>query len=119
VREEVRPEDTYQLPLPPTSPLIGTTEVTLVTVPAKKRALVIYGILLNNHSTASNILRLRRYAADGTTLEQEWAFMIGAIDTIDIVHAKEDPILVIPPGKVLKVVADAASVMMILQVYER
>ena len=109
----IRVEDCFNL-----QKLVGIDEINFGQIPPTKYERKIYAIIMNNRSTATNRLLLRQYAADGTTLEVEWAFEIGAIDTIDIVSDKESPILNIPAGCFLKTVASAASIQLVLSAYD-
>jgi hypothetical protein len=109
----IKPEDCFNL-----EGLIGTTETSLGQIPVTKYERKIYGLLLNNHATATNGLKLRQYASDGTTLEKEWYFKLGALDTIDIARPLDLPFLSIPAGKYIKVVADSASIQLIIDCYD-
>jgi len=114
----VRPEDCFTLPLPGTSPLVGTSEVSYGTVPTEKNCRVIYGIIINNHyTTAENTVTIRQYK--NATLEQEWAFIVSPGGTLSFIRSKETPILVIPAGREIKVVASNASATVLLMCYDR
>jgi len=109
----VRPEDCFNL-----ESLISTTEYDFGQVPTNKYERKIYAIIMNNRATATNRLLLRQYASDGTTLQKEWSFEIGAIDTIPLISNTESPILSIPAGRYIKAVASAASIQLILSCYD-
>lgn len=109
----VRPEDCFQL-----EHLLDTSEHDFGQIPANKNQRKIYGIIYNEQSGALNTLTLRQYASDGTTLDKEWAFKIGANDTIAFLQDTNSPIISIPGGKYLKALAGAASIQLILSVYD-
>ena len=120
MRFKVKPEDTIHI-----IASVGTAETDLVPyggtssqVPTTKYARIIYGAVLNNEASSANTLTIRIYASDGTTLEKEIKFALGAYDTVDINRDLNSPILVVPGGKYIKAVATAASVNVILNAYD-
>lgn len=96
---------------------VGTNETTIGSVPAKRFARFIYGIILNEQSGTVNTITIKQYS--GATLEKSWTFKIAAYDTIDIVRDINTPIFVIPGGRSIAVVASAASVQVIMQAYDK
>jgi hypothetical protein len=97
--------------------LVGTTEISLGVVPAKRVARFIYGIILNEQSGAVNTITIRQYS--GATLEKSWSFRLLGNATINIISDINTPLLVIPAGREIKAVASAGSVQVILQAYDK
>ena len=101
---------------------VGTAEVDLApypggsaTVPAD-RARKIYAVVLSNTATGANTLTLRIYK--GATVEAEFSLNLPSPGTHSIVGTKGSPILVVPPGRTLKAVASAESVVVVLSAYD-
>lgn len=97
--------------------LVGTTETELKPegadtgeVPEGKTR-KIYGYFFNEQSGATNTVRLGIY--NGENLEKAVLIKIAALDTIDF--RSTVPWLTIREGRTLKAVADADSVMVVLQ----
>jgi len=93
---------------------VGTTEVDLAphprgspTVASDKRR-KIYAMVLSNTATGANTLTLRIYS--GATLEASFSIHLPSPGAYSVVGRKEEPILIVPPGRTLKAIASAASV---------
>jgi len=97
--------------------LVGTSEEELITVRSDKYALKVYGLVINEQSGSANKLTINRYQSDGSTLIESISFSIGANDTLDISRNPESPILTFYSGEVIKVVASADSIQLIMNVY--
>lgn len=115
-----KPEDSIHLHAE-----VGTDETnvlpiggTSAQVPTHKFARIVYGIVMNNTASSTNTLTIRIYESDGSTLFKALSFTLGAYDTIDISRTPEAPILKIPAGKIIKAVASAASVNLLMNCYD-
>lgn len=110
---EPRPEDAYSI-----SKLIGVAEVDLGQVPTRKTMRNIYVAVFSDVSETANVLRLRWYSSDGTTLEKEIQIPLVMNDTLPMLQPMNSPIYKVRAGKYLKAIADVASVQLHLMYYD-
>jgi hypothetical protein len=101
---------------------VGTAEVDLApypggsaTVPAD-RSRKIYAVVLSNTATGANTLTLRIYK--GAEVEAEFSLNMPSPGVYSVVGTKGSPLLVVPPGRTLKAVASAESVVVVLSAYD-
>ena len=101
---------------------VGTAEVDLApypggsaTVPAD-RSRKIYAAVLSNTAAGANTLTVRIYK--GTTLEAEFSINLPSTGVFSFIGTKGSPLLVVPPGRTLRAVASAESVVVVLSAYD-
>jgi len=110
----VKAEDCFTL-----EKLVDTSEYDFGQIPTNKYSRVIYGQVMNEQSGSTNKLTLREYDSDGTTKLKEWSYSIGAYDTVGLEWNKETPVYQMAAGHYIKAVADATSVQLVLNCYDR
>jgi hypothetical protein len=106
----ISPEQTFDL-----GATVGTSEVTLATVPSDKAEMKVYGILVSELSGSDNTLELRVYK--GTDLEKSFKVSVPAKATVGILQLVDSPIMGVLSGRRLAAVAGAASVSVLLSAY--
>lgn len=101
---------------------VGTAEVDLApypggsaTVPADKTR-KIYAVVLSNTAAGANTLTVRIYK--GTEPEAEFSITLPPTGVYSFIGTKGSPLLVVPPGRALKAVASAESVVVVLSAYD-
>jgi hypothetical protein len=106
----ISPEQTFAL-----AATVGTSEVTLATVPSDKSEMKIYGIVLSELSGSDNTLELRVY--NGTDLEASFTVSVPAKATVGILQLVDSPLVGVLSGRRLAAVAGAASVSVLVSAY--
>jgi hypothetical protein len=101
---------------------VGTSEVDLAPYPGGSAAVPadrsrkIYAMVLSNTAPGANTLTVRIYK--GTTLEAEFLFSLPSTGVFSFIGTKGSPLLVVPPGRTLRAVASAESVVVVLSAYD-
>ena len=89
---------------------ISTSEVQVMQTPKQINKRNIYFMLLNENSGAANTLTFKIYQSDGTTLINSFNISLSANQNRDIGKNINTPIIVIDPDRIVKLVATAASI---------
>jgi len=101
---------------------VGTTEVDLAPYPrgsstvSSEKYRKIYAMVLSNTASGANTLTIRIYS--GATLEASFNINLPSPGVYSIVSRKEEPLLIVPPGRTLKAVASAATVEVMMAGYD-
>jgi hypothetical protein len=93
---------------------VGTSEVDLAPYPggsskvAADKYRKIYAMVLSNTAPSANTLTIRIYR--DTTLEASLSINLPTPGVYSVVGRREEPLLIVPPGRALKAIASAATV---------
>jgi len=117
----VRPEDAFPMDadigvvegnvFPPQGAITGQ-------VPTRKNKRCIYTLIVSDLSGGANWIEIRVYNVDGVTLERTWRIPLVMNDTLPLINEMDSPILTIPAGKILRAIANVATVRLHAMAYD-